>query len=111
MSDFVMLTQIQETTGREIYTKLSDEARCRTIETRHRLRPVLIAVNHICFLREDEVMKELLANGDLPPGLDKDQSFTSVQLSRGSSYDACCFTVVGHLETVASKIRDASKRD
>lgn len=111
MSNFVMLTQIYEKTGREVYTKLSDDATSRTIETKYCLRPILIAVNQICFLREDEVLKELFDNNRLPNGLDNNQSFTKIQLTRGSSYDACCFTVVGHLETIASKIRDATSKN
>jgi len=108
MSNFVMLTQILEKPGRVAYTRLSDEATSRAVETKYCLRPLLVATNHIRLLKEDDIMRSIFDKGHLPQGLDGNQSFTMVQLSKGFDYDSSCFTVVGHLETIASKIRDAN---
>lgn len=104
-----MLTQLYEKTGREIYTKLDEVKSSRSIETRYCLRSVLVAIRHICFLREDDVMDLVLEKDRMPEGLSLNQKFTKIQLSKGSGYDNSSLTVVGHLETIASKIYDAAK--
>ena len=107
MSKFVMLTQVCEESGREVYTHLDEGAVSRSTESRYSLKPVLVSIDHISMLREDEHMTKMMVDGHLPKGLDEKQGFTKVHLSRGRTYSSSCVTVVGHLEVIASKISDA----
>lgn len=106
MSKFVMLTQVCEESGREVYTQLEEGAVSRSTSNKYSLKPVLVSVDQIAMLREDEHMIRQLASGRLPEGLSENQSFTKIYLSRGGTHNNSCLTVVGYLEVIASKIND-----
>ena len=48
------------------------------------LREVYINPDHVVCLRENTDLKRLLSEGNLPPGLDVRQNFTTVSLNKGT---------------------------
>ena len=110
MSNFISLTEVYEGSGAERFTRLSDEAISQSRATKYFLRPIIVGVEHICCLREDEIMREKLQEGDLPEGLSPKQAFTKVHLGQSGGHVSSCVTVVGHLEAIASKVYKITTR-
>ena len=76
-------------------------------QRKYSLRKIYINPDHVMCLREDEVLKGVLREGNLIPGLDKRQSFTRVTLNNNSMQQDVL--VVGNLDEIYNKLQIESK--
>ena len=76
-------------------------------QRKYSLRKIYINPDHVMCLREDEVLKGVLREGNLISGLDKRQSFTRVTLNNNSMQQDVL--VVGNLDEIYNKLQIESK--
>ena len=76
-------------------------------QRKYSLRKIYINPDHVMCLREDEVLKGVLREGNLISGLDKRQSFTRVTLNNNSMQQDVL--VVGNLDEIYKKLQIESK--
>tara|TARA_R100001015_G_C4635094_1_gene203460 strand:+ start:7243 stop:7536 length:294 start_codon:yes stop_codon:yes gene_type:complete len=76
-------------------------------QRRYSLRKIYINPDHVMCLREDEVLKSVLREGNLISGMDKRQSFTRVTLNNNSMQQDVL--VVGNLDEIYNKLQIETK--
>ncbi len=76
-------------------------------QKRYSLRKIYINPNHVMCLREDEVLKKVLLEGNLISGLDQRQTFTRVTLNNNSMQQDVL--VVGNLDEIYNKLQIETK--
>lgn len=83
----------------EVYEEVVHHNKAEGQKTYH-LRDVVINRRFITCMREDSVMQSYLKDGRLPQGLNADQKFTRIALSRGNIGQD--IVVVGDLNQVTT---------
>ena len=109
MNQFVLLTELYETSTSSVYTKLDSDGnrQISTSSTCFSLRKIILNKNSVLLLRQDEAVKSVHDESGLNLGLDKMQDFTRIYLCtpKASSF----ITVVGSPSLIAEKLSQVAK--
>ena len=73
----------------------------------YNLREIFVNPKHVVYLREDNLIKRHLMEGNLPEGLDTRQAFTKLIVDNGSNGTE--FIVVGEPSHVESKLKEGKR--
>jgi hypothetical protein len=85
----------------EVYEDSSPNPKCC-------LREVYISKEHIVTLREDNVLKIKLKDGELPEGMEQQQEFTKIEINLGGTFSRV-IRVVGDVDSVSKKLNWCDK--